>query len=541
MEDGHGFTAACGAKLPLRLSVKNERTGESEDVLIERPWLLIGGDNVCDVRLAHPDVSQRHAYLQFVGSRILCCDLGSRTGTHWTTEIRSRGWLKSGEPIYVGPYSIRLANNDFVLDGSAAPTTARGDHPAPGLPRVSLAFANASSRTSRAKISRITRPVTLVGWSHLCNLRLQHSSVGRVHCSLVWAPDGLWVVDLLCRGGTRVNGKLVSVVRVEEGDELTVGRFHLRVSYAAPVEHGVEPIREVAAGAETGGTDLMISPRIGPHASIGPGNPASSPQEIDFPIDSPAAVPGSGFAAVLGPAPATDKLISPFLDSASGMMGFTPTPLTLPVAHSLSDAVALSLMQQFAVMQQNLFVHTQQLLGVMAHTFSQAHSRQLDLIRDELFRVHEVNRELQELNLKLTVAQEKSRTSEVATVAALPVVAPQPVADQAASDQFGLSSPEATKDTLAEQPLMPLKNTATTASPVPQEPAVLPRARMSPKAADSTRRDDMAPVSPTARADEKAGPDMHVWLCGRINELEQERTSRWQKILNILTPVVGSN
>ena len=29
--------------------------------------------------------------------------------------------------------------------------------------------------------------------------------------------------------------------------------------------------------------------------------------------------------------------------------------------------------------------------------------------------------------------------------------------------------------------------------------------------------------------------DMRAWLTNRINELEQERTSRWQKILQMLT------
>jgi len=34
---------------------------------------------------------------------------------------------------------------------------------------------------------------------------------------------------------------------------------------------------------------------------------------------------------------------------------------------------------------------------------------------------------------------------------------------------------------------------------------------------------------------------MHAWLCGRISDLEHERTTRWQKILNILSPAGGSS
>jgi hypothetical protein len=29
--------------------------------------------------------------------------------------------------------------------------------------------------------------------------------------------------------------------------------------------------------------------------------------------------------------------------------------------------------------------------------------------------------------------------------------------------------------------------------------------------------------------------DVHAWLSGRINELTQERSSRWQRILQLLT------
>ncbi len=246
-ENGHDFVAASGARLPLRLTITNERSGESEDVIVERPWAVIGGSALCDIRLPHPDVSQRHAYLQFVGSRILCCDLESRAGTHFGTEIRPRSWLKTGQPLYIGPYSIRLAENEFVYDGSAAPTPARGGASPLDHPRATLSFVNARSRTGRSRVSRIKRPVTLLGWSQLCNLRLQHSTVGRIHCSVVWTASGLWVVDLLCRGGTRVNGELVNAARLDEGDELTVGRFQLRVTYTPPRTSAVELLPEPLA------------------------------------------------------------------------------------------------------------------------------------------------------------------------------------------------------------------------------------------------------------------------------------------------------
>jgi pSer/pThr/pTyr-binding forkhead associated (FHA) protein len=519
----HDFGIACGATLPLRLSIRNERSGETEDVLVERPWALIGGDRVCDIRLPHADVSQRHAYLQFVASRVLCCDLGSRTGTHWSSDIRARSWLITGEPIYVGPYSIRISNNDFLLDGSAAPTGA-GDSPDPPelrLPRTTLAFINARSRAGRSRISRVKRPVTLVGWSHLCNLRLQHSSVGRVHCSLVWTPSGLWVVDLLCRGGTRVNGKLISVARLAEGDDISVGRFRLRVSYGAKPDVDERPQDEPGASetdsahslAVLNGAPAVVAPSFEPQPAPpdeSPGMELSIPKH-DFPSD-----------AGIGP-----QLITP---SAADLMSYTPVPLALPQGHSLSEAVALSLMQQFSTMQQQLFSHTQQLLAVMAQSFSTAHTKQLDLIREELLRVHEVNRELHELNHKLALARQAAPEAPPSTAPEAPESAESP----ATLESPAAADAAAVKDTLPEQSTSPAElSPAAPPRPASSRPRQAPRA---PKSARSRSRTPQAPAGDAA-----AGADMHAWLCGRINDLEHERTTRWQKILNILSPAGGSS
>jgi pSer/pThr/pTyr-binding forkhead associated (FHA) protein len=513
-EDGDEFIAACGARLPLRLSITDERSGESEDVLVERPWALIGGDNVCDIRLNHPDVSQRHAYLQFVASRILCCDLGSRTGTHWSNEIRSRSWLKSGEPIFIGPYSIRLSENDFVLDGTAAPTIGRGGKSDPELPRVTLAFVNACSRSGRSRVSRIKRPVTLVGWSHLCNLRLQHASVGRVHCSLVWTPSGLWVVDLLCRGGTRVNGKLVAVAHLAEGDEIAIGGYQLRVSYGNSAE-----------------TEEDAVPEPDPQVTISVVVPGGHPESL-----------------------------APVFNSQAELMNFEPKPLALPQGHSLSDSVALAMMQQFSVMQQQLFAHTQQLLQVMAQSFSAAHAQQLALIREELFRVHDVNRELQELNLKLANPPEPQRAAEGRaappraiearqTIEPAQGVEPSPVLEPPepfeppmltskpdASDVPGASNTGPNPDSL-EGPHEAIPFGAAR-EPAPQPPLQGPPADH-PGPSGSNGAPQGSEGSRHGSDGEMSASERHARLCARINALEHERTTRWQKILRILTLGAG--
>jgi pSer/pThr/pTyr-binding forkhead associated (FHA) protein len=376
-QEGERFIHACGARLPMRISVRNERTGEREDIFVERPWAVIGGDPKCDIRLLHPDVSQRHAYLQFVGSRVLCGDLGSRTGTHGSSESRLRGWLSADEPLYAGPFSIRLLDNDFDAAGLSGEDAGTADA-APDLSPVFLTFAGAQNNAWGQTTRRITRAVTLVGWNSSCKVRLQHSSVGRAHCSLVLTPDGLWVVDLLCAGGTHVNGKSVEFARLEEGDELAVGRFLMRISYAAPVEDECEPGALDGSPPETplrGVADFLAPQAVHPHVA--------TPVEFQSIEEVPSAA---------GP------VVEPLPEPETSLTGFRPAALVLPREHALPDAVAQSLTEQFSTMQQQMFNHMQQALAAMTQRLSAAHARQLDLIRKELVRVQEVNGELQGLH-----------------------------------------------------------------------------------------------------------------------------------------------
>src|SRR5262249_25813655 len=80
--------------------------------------------------------------------------------------------------------------------------------------------------------------ITLAGTSPRCKLRLADTSVSSIHCSLLWQPDGLWVVDLRGKGGTIVRGKPVRCALLHDGDKLRVGRFVLRAHYLGTLTTG---------------------------------------------------------------------------------------------------------------------------------------------------------------------------------------------------------------------------------------------------------------------------------------------------------------
>ena len=500
-QEGRQFIAVCGAPLPLRISITNERTGDSEHVLVERPWAVIGADPRCDIHLVHPDVSQRHTYLQVVDSRMLCCDLGSRTGTHVAGAVRARSWLKSGDPIYVGPYSIRLSGNDFASGGQSQSTVAADCSFVTDRRPAFISFVNVFNRAGLPKLRRLNRPVTLVGWSEMCNLRLQHSTVGRVHCALVSTPAGFWVVDLLGPGGTCVNGAVVDLARLDEGDELTVGRFQMRVSYT-----------ETPADRES--VDLPLTrarpaPVAVPHGVVR----SSVRQSVRDPVDEAA-----GSATIPVAHTAGELALFP---PASEVVTFFPAPLTLPPNQGLSSSVSDALQQQFSVMQQWLVDQMQQLLTAMACTMGEMQTRQLDLIREELLHIQDASRELQELNFELS---HRYREGSDADLDMLP-------------PQLGDPTEPPGGNLLSDQPLFP-----PIASPVSAPCPPAGHARFHGAVARIVGSDRDAPGERDRGAAESSAAafgSQRAQLHERIRELEQEQTARWQKMLQTMAPADG--
>jgi predicted component of type VI protein secretion system len=76
----------------------------------------------------------------------------------------------------------------------------------------------------------ITLPITLVGHSEDCELRLDDEGVNELQSVLALADGFLFLRDL-DTGGTRVNGRLVRRAILLYNDEFAVGNCRFRVSY----------------------------------------------------------------------------------------------------------------------------------------------------------------------------------------------------------------------------------------------------------------------------------------------------------------------
>jgi pSer/pThr/pTyr-binding forkhead associated (FHA) protein len=154
-----------------------------------------------------------------------------------------------------------------------------------------------------------------------------------------------------------------------------------------------------------------------------------------------------------------------------------PQPVALDAA-LLGPAV-----QQFALMQQQMFDQFHQAMMAIVQMFGALHRDQMGLIRGELDRLQAVSQELNSLRAELT-----------------------------------------------RQP--PAHPTAAPNGPVPQQaPAPEATGQPAPGAAAAARP---AEAVPAPGATVQGDPGIHVWLSQRIEALEQERQSRWQKVMSFV-------
>jgi pSer/pThr/pTyr-binding forkhead associated (FHA) protein len=258
------FLKNCGVG-SLDVSLRREGVGAPLFRCFQQPYFLIGRDARCDLTLDDPRVSRRHAYVQAVGGRVLVVDLDSREGVHWPSGPRASDWLAGDEPLRIGGASLQISpsccdtvSRPFDNEGQAALVPKRTQMSRIESPVV---FEVVGGATGVRRWS-MSRPFALAGGANACKVRLRGADVSRFHCGLVKGPLGVWVVDLLSSGGTRINGQKTSCARLEDGDRLQVGSFVIRVWYEAPVEAGASPLLPAVRRVEPAANQSMLLPVI---------------------------------------------------------------------------------------------------------------------------------------------------------------------------------------------------------------------------------------------------------------------------------------
>jgi len=370
------FLAACGSDEPLRVGVGLRDEMQEEAWMFRQPFLLIGRRPDSDLVIDHWQVSRRHAYLQMIDGEFFCVDLGSRTGTHGGDPSERSGWLEEGRALQIGPYAVRLE------------WPARRARSADALPGVTWEL---PGRALGQALWRMDRNLVLVGRSPTCRIRIVEPDVSKYHCSLVLTRLGVWAVDLLGQKGLLVNGEPIRCARLEDGDELRVGRHAIRPRYDTPPPP-LETVRIEPALAINDGAATVIRPAP-------PKGPTADLPTRFFPRPSVPAWPAA-------PASSPSQSSSHELAPQAGNPGI------------LADPGVSMMFQQFGMMQQQMFDQFHQTMLMMFEGFAALHRESAASIREEFEEVRRLSREIEEL---------RAETAKLAEAAAKANERPRPV------------------------------------------------------------------------------------------------------------------
>jgi pSer/pThr/pTyr-binding forkhead associated (FHA) protein len=526
------FLNACGLTDSLQLVVESQSAEDGELRLLHQPFAVIGRDPRADIVLNHARVSQRHAYVQVVDGRAFWVDLDSRTGTQSDGQPQKSGWLEGQRTVRAGPFVIRRVAGESHPDNERVqgilprdvPLVARAQSRAP-LAEVALEFLNGPAQSMAWPVHRV---MSLIGSASGCKFRLTDASVSRFHGSLLRTEAGFWIIDLLGHHGITVNEMPVRFSQLADQDVLKIGRYQIRVK-----------CRPSRVGS---GNGLSIPARAKPFTPLAHHGRAA--KGLMFP-DWVAAVPPfehakeaenrAGFPAEIKAVTTSSPNVELVPSKAASVPVMAPS--------ESAESMLVPLVNQFGLMQQQMFDQFQQAMAMMLQMFGTMHRDQMDVIRAELDQLSDLTEEFHALKTELSERMRaQDQTSPHKLVEGL---------DLSAVPSPGVSTSEPVSERSSGQEPVRVGVSSTAQSPLsaPQVPEHLsaPRPRVSTDPPLSNSRTAQPPSDGLREPDPSLQPktyaasppteperDSIVWLHKRILTLQRERETRWQKILKLL-------
>jgi hypothetical protein len=460
------FMEACGAQDSLLLDILRDGAEESRRLALNQPFAVIGRAANADLPLSDGRLTRRQAYLQLIAGHVCCVNFGNPSGVCWGEKASPSGWLPVRQVVRFGEHRIRLlraGGSDLPPDlGKINPLSA-GSAAELGMPCLTLGFLRGDTVRLRWHMDRL---LVLVGSAPDCRVRIAATDGSRFHCSLVATPQGAWLVDLLGRGGTFLNGVQVRQALLEDGDILQIGQVGIRVQYVG----GIPPARP-PADVQTGMVPFGVPAALLPPEAL----PAAPLEGL-----------GQALLSLQGPQ-------NPALGS-----------------------VLLPLVNHFNLMQQQMMDQFQQALVQMFQMFSGLHKDQMGYLREEMERQQQITQELRALQAELT----KLRTA-----------APDQGQRQAPAGQVGANGVGALVLPPRAAPACERSEAGSAGKPAPPPAQAVPAPVQASEAPAATGQGSAAEGAAPACPD---GEDVHAWLCQRMAALQQERQSRWRRLLNLL-------
>lgn len=222
------FFEACGGMQTISLSARRlDNPAPADRHLFRQPFFVIGRASKCDLVIPDPKASFRHIYVQLVSGRWFFLNLAKISRSPAGKGQPESGWFDVDCQLTVGSHVVtHVAMGRQAVTRKTAISNAE---PSFDPPFFELDVMNREQGSQEPPSRQFRGPVTLIGASRKCDLFLKDESVSKVHASLVLTPHGMWVVDLLGRGGVSVDGSPAFWKRIHHGTVLQIGQYRLRV------------------------------------------------------------------------------------------------------------------------------------------------------------------------------------------------------------------------------------------------------------------------------------------------------------------------
>lgn len=216
-----------GVVQPVEVAAALQREAEDKKAIVGHGKVLVPNDYV--VELGGSDAERLEAY-----DAPLRRELANMVREH----AEERGWsfvgpvrvlLERVDTLETGVFRVRSAV--LAEDEPVVPAPAPREEPAPGPERspaatgwlVLSAAGGGPEPSSRERVVPLSRAVTRLGRGAEADVRLQDTSVSRLHAELRVEGDDMVLVDLRSTNGTTVNGRRVSSSPLSDGDRIGLG------------------------------------------------------------------------------------------------------------------------------------------------------------------------------------------------------------------------------------------------------------------------------------------------------------------------------
>lgn len=85
---------------------------EGPNLTLDKPVMLLGRHDECDIQLHSGKVSRRHCIIAFVDEKVIIRDLGSTNGILINGERVPEGPLNNGDEVAIGNFCYRVRFDD---------------------------------------------------------------------------------------------------------------------------------------------------------------------------------------------------------------------------------------------------------------------------------------------------------------------------------------------------------------------------------------------------------------------------------------------